>query len=145
MHDTMLTVSYESLGKLLKQIQESEAVNSSPELVGQVAQAMSFHQQMASEILALKQEYQLLNQKLSQATREPGERVCFEPNPDWFSKYEVMKGTGATPQEVYSAVRKDGFSRLEGIMALRQVFNIPLSDAKEVLAQIEPQFHQFAA
>lgn len=145
MHETMLTVSYESLGKVLEQIQSSAEVKNSVELAGQVGQAVSFHQQMAAEIQALKEEQRLLRQKLSDATREPEERVCSESALNQFVKYEEMKSKGATAHEVYFAIRKDGLSQIESLLALRQVFNLRLQDAQNVLAQAETQFYKQAA
>jgi hypothetical protein len=145
MHETMLKISYESLGKILRQIQESAEVKGSPVLAERVSDAISFHQQMAAELQSLNQEQQLLKQKLSDVTREPGERICYEPSPERFLKYEKMGNAGATPQEVYSAAIADGLSRLEGILALRQIFELHLPDAKEVVGQVETQFHKQAA
>ena len=145
MHETMLKISYESLGKILRQIQESAEVKGSPVLAERVSDAISFHQQMAAELQSLNQEQQLLKQKLSDVTREPGERICYEPSPERFLKYEKMGNAGATPQEVYSAAIADGLSRLEGILALRQIFELHLPDAKEVVGQVETQVHKQAA
>lgn len=145
MHETMFRISYESLGKILRQIQESAEVKGSPVLAERVGDAISFHQQMAAEMQALNQEQQLLKQKLSDVTREPGERICSESIPNQFVKYEEMRNAGAPPKEVYSAARKDGFSQIEAIVALRRVFNLPLQDAQDVLVQVETRFHKQAA
>lgn len=142
MHETMLKVSYESLGKLLRQIQESAEIKTSPVLAHQVNEAISFHQQMGAELQELSREHKLLKQEVSDATREPGERICYEPSPERFLKYEKMGNAGATPQEVYSAAMADGLSRLEGILALRQIFDLHLHDAKDVVAKVETQFHK---
>ncbi len=145
MHETMLRVSYESLGKILRQIQESAEIKASPALAQRVNEAVSFHQQMAAELQELSREELILKQKLSEVTREPGERVCYEPSPERFVKYEQMKNTGATPQEIYSTAMADGLSRLEGILVLRQIFNLRLPDAKEVVGEVETQFQKQAA
>jgi len=145
MHETMLNISYESLGKILEQIRESAEVKGSPALAERVDNAISFHQQMAAEMQMLNQEQQLLRRKLSDVTREPGERVCYESSPNQFAKYEEMKNAGATPLDVYSAAMADGLSRLEGILVLRQIFNLRLPDAKEVVGEVETQFQKQAA
>ncbi|MGH9799654.1 MAG: hypothetical protein ACRD82_04755 [Blastocatellia bacterium] len=145
MHETMLIVSYESLGKILQQIRESADAKNSRELAERVDQAISFHQQMDTEVAALQREHQHLKQKLSDMTRESGERICYEPATDQFAKYEAMKSRGATPQEVYSAVKNDGLTQIHAIAALRRVFNLHVNDAQDVLLQVEAQFHQRAA
>lgn len=76
MHDTALSVSYSSLGKILNQLQDAPEIQNSSELAEQVRNAISFHQQMAVEVQAVKQERQSLRQELSDLTREPEERIC---------------------------------------------------------------------
>jgi hypothetical protein len=137
MHDTMLTISYESLGKILHQLQDAPEIQNSPELAGQVRSALSFHQQMSVEVQALKQEQQSLRQEISDLSREPGERICNQPSTNQFGKYEEMRERGSSPQEVYLATQQDGLDEVASISVMRRVFHLSVSDAQVLISQAE--------
>ena len=139
MDDTMLSISYESLGKILDQLQEAPEIKNSRELAEWVRNAISFHQQMAGNVQALRQEQRRLRQELSDLTREPGERVCDQVLQNQFGKYEEMRHLGATPQEIYLATKDDGFDHIESIAALRRVFQFSLQEAQDAISQVARQ------
>jgi len=145
MHDTMLSVSYESLGEILEQLRDAPEVKTSPALAERVRNAIAFHQQISAEVLALKQERQLLDEKLSALTREPGERVCPQTSPYSFGKYEKMRDQGATPQEVFLLTQTDGLDRVGALTVLRRLFQLSLEEAQGLISQTESQTRQRAA
>ncbi len=145
MHDTLLSVSYESLGKILAQLQDAPEIKASQTLAERVRNAISFHQQISVEVEAMRQQQRLVKQKLSEVTREPGERICNQAPPYNFGKYEEMRESGATPQQIYLATRADGLGRVESIAALRQLFQLSLPEAQDAISQAEAQFRQQAA
>ena len=145
MHDMMLSVSYESLGKILAQLQDAPEIRGSQTLAERVRNAVSFHRQISVEMQASQQEHEMLKQKLSEMTRDPSERVCGQASLRDFGKYEEMRQQGAPPQQVYLATRNDGLDRVESIAALRQLFQFSLPEAQAVISQAEAQFRQHAA
>jgi len=145
MHDTMISVSYESLGKILEQLRDAPEVQASRALAERIRNAIAFHQQISAEVLALKQERQLLEEKLSDLTREPGERVCHQTSPHSFGKYEKMYDQGATPQEIYHSTQIDGLDRVGALTVLRQLFQLSLQEAQDAISQTEAQIRQHAA
>ncbi|MDX1951094.1 MAG: hypothetical protein SFY81_02855 [Verrucomicrobiota bacterium] len=50
-----------------------------------------------------------------------------------FEKYKELKVAGKTPAEVFQIARKDGVDEIKMIRLLRQVFNLSLTEAKEVI------------
>jgi len=142
---TMFSVSYESLGKILEQLQQSPEVRNSPELADHVHNAILFHQQILVELEGLLSERRELEEKVSELTREPGERVCNQPAQSRFVKYEELRARGASPQEVYRAARNDGLDTIESIKALRQIFQLSLPQAQEAVSQAEIELRQHAA
>src|SRR5207244_4339601 len=134
--DTMLSVSYQSLGKILEQLRDAPEVKVSRSLAEHVNNAIAFHQQISAEVLALKQERKLLEEKLSELTREPGEKVCHQASHS-FGKYEKMRDHGATPQEVYLSTQADGLDYIGALAALRQVFHFSLQEAQDAITQTE--------
>jgi hypothetical protein len=133
--DVMLTVSYQSLGKLLAQLGENPAVNASPELAEKVRQAALFHRQMADSLDALLQEQEAFRAELSRVTREEGERVCGEP--PRHTKYEAMRAAGSGPDEVYFETKADGLDRIQRLRVLRHVFHLSLDEAEQVAERVE--------
>jgi len=142
MHDTMLSISYDSLGKILDQLQDATEIKNSPELAGRVRNAISFHQQMAVEVQALSREQQVLRKELSDLTREPGERVCEQPSPNLFSKYEEMRERGVSPQDIYLATQQDGLDGVASISVMRRVFHLSLPQTQELISQAENALQQ---
>src|SRR5438132_605183 len=51
---------------------------------------------------------------------------------DDFGQYDTMRGTGASPAEVYRAARADGLGEIARIRLLRKLFGLSLADAKKV-------------
>ncbi len=145
MSDTMLSVSYESLGKILEQLQESPEIRNSPELTARVRNAVLFHRQISAELQELLKEHQELRETVSDLTREPGERVCNQSAQNQFSKYEEMRDLGSDPQEVYLATKDDGLDDIKSIRALRQVFNLSLREAQKAISQAKIELSQHAA
>ncbi len=145
MHDIMLSVNYESLGKILEQLQESPEIKISPELAERIRNAILFHQQISAELQGLLKEHQELKKTVSDLTREPGERVCHQSPQSLFSKYEEMRDIGAGPQQVYLAARDDGHDEIAAIKALRQVFHLSLQEAQEAISQALKERQQHAA
>lgn len=58
---------------------------------------------------------------------------CVEEPVDLFSKYEQMKFSDATPQQVYRQLRRDKIDRINMIKILRCVFDLSLEEATEIL------------
>jgi hypothetical protein len=145
MRDTTLSVSYESLGNILEQLQESPEVKASLELTERVRNAILFHRQVSTEWQELLREHRELLGKISDLTREPGERVCNQSPPGQFIKYEEMRNHGADTQEVYLATKSDGLDDIGSLKALRQVFNLSLPEAQEAISQAEIELSQQAA
>src|SRR5574341_307954 len=141
----MLSVSYESLGKILEQLQASPEIKASPELAERVKNAALFHRQIAAELRGLLEERQELKKTISELTREPGERVCDQPSQNRFSRYDEMRDLGADPQEVYLAARDDGFDEIEVIKVLRQVFHLSVREAQEAISKAQKELQQHAA
>jgi hypothetical protein len=48
-----------------------------------------------------------------------------------------MKEGGASPQEVYSAAKRNGLSRLEAIRVLRSLYPFSLAEAKEIVSSVD--------
>lgn len=134
--DMMLTVSYQSLGKLLAQLGENPAVNTSPELAEKVRQATLFHRQIADSLDALLQEQEAFRAELSRVTREEGERVCGE-QPPRHAKYEAMRAAGSGPDEIYFEAGADGLDRIQRLRVLRHVFHLSLAEAEQVAERAE--------
>lgn len=145
MSDPMLSISYESLGKILEQLQESPEIKASPEFAERVRNALLFHQQISAELQGLLKERQELEKTISDLTRETGERVCNQPLPNRFGKYEEMRDLGADAQEVYLAATDDGYDEIGAIKALRQVFHLSLPEAQEVISQAQEERRRHAA
>ncbi len=145
MHDTMLSVSYESLGRILEQLQDSSEIRASSELTARIRNAILFHRQISVDLQGLLEEYQNLKRTVSDLTREPGERVCNQLLRNQFGKYEEMRNLGVTPREVYFATRADGLDGIESIRALREVFNLSLQEAQEIISRAELELRQQAA
>ncbi len=140
----MLTVSYQSLGKILEELQNAPEIKESAELTSRVRNAILFHQQISTEWQGLLREYREIEQELSDLTREPGERVCNQPVSNEFGKYEQMRDHGAAPREVYLAAQDDGLDKIESIKALRQIFHLSLQEAQETIAQAREGRPQYA-
>src|SRR2546428_6935592 len=118
MRDIILSVSYESLGKILEQLQEYPEIKASPELTERIRNAILFHRQISTEWQGLLEEHRELKKTVSDLTREPGERVCGQGLQNQFSKYEEMRDHGVRPSEVYLAAIEDGYDDVEAIRAL---------------------------
>lgn len=145
MHDIMLSVSYESLGKILVQLQESPEIKASPELAERVRNAILFHRQISAELQGVLEESQELKRTISDLTREPGERVCDQPPRNQFGKYEEMRRLGANSEEVYFAAIKDGHDEIGAIKVLRQVFQLSLQEAQDAILQAQKDRQRRAA
>ena len=50
-----------------------------------------------------------------------------------FAKYEEMRSSGSTPDQVYSLAKQDGLDNITSIRMLRQVFGLSLADAKRAM------------
>jgi hypothetical protein len=48
-----------------------------------------------------------------------------------------MKEAGASPQEIYSAAKGNGLSRIEAIRVLRSLYLFSLAEAKEIVSSVE--------
>jgi hypothetical protein len=135
MSEIMLTVSYQSLGQILEELQNAPEIKRSAELSSQIRNAILFHQQISTELEGVLRRQLEVEQELSDLTREPGERVCHQPILDEFEKYERMRDRGAAPREVYLAAQDDGLDKIKSIKALRQIFHLSLQEAQETIAQ----------
>lgn len=51
---------------------------------------------------------------------------------DVAQKYEALRGSGNTPLEIYLVAKQDGLNKAARIKLLRLLFNLSLSEAKEV-------------
>lgn len=142
MFNVMFSVSYESLGGILEQLQQSPEIKNSPELADRVHNAILFHQQISVELQGLLSEFRELEEKVSELTRESGERVCNQPARNRLVKYEELHAHGASPQDVYQAARNDGFDDIESIRVLRRVFQLSLSQAQETASQAEVELQR---
>jgi len=140
MHEILLSVSHQSLGKILEQLCESPEVKASPELTERLRQAIFFHQQVSVEFQELLQAYQDLREERSRLTRELDERVCNRISPSQFSQYEKMRDAGSRPPDVYLAAKNDGLDEIEAIKVLRQVFHFSLREAESAIAEAEREF-----
>ena len=132
MHDLMLSVSYESLGKILDQLSVAPEVQAAPKLAEQVGRARAFHQQLAVEFQGVLREEQELREQLSALTREPGERLCGDTGPEQLGRYERLRDSGATPQEIYLAAKEAEADEVSVLKILRQVFQYSLPEAQAV-------------
>jgi hypothetical protein len=141
MSDVMLSVAYQSLGKILAQLSESPEIQASPELSARIRNAQLFHQQMADELQEMLRENHSLRETVSELTRETDERVCGRPSTSRFARYEAMRDAGSDPQEVYLAARNDKLDEIETIRTLRHVFHLSLSEAEEAMAEAESELH----
>jgi hypothetical protein len=56
---------------------------------------------------------------------------------DDFSKYEAMKKSGASPQEVYCVALKDGVDSITMFRLIRSVFSMDFVEAKEAILKAE--------
>jgi hypothetical protein len=56
---------------------------------------------------------------------------------DDFSKYEAMRNSGSTPEEVYRAALQDGFDTITRIRLIRAVYSLSPGQAKEVMVRAE--------
>lgn len=139
MNEVMRSVNYQSLGKLLTEIAASSAVQNTPELAVRVHEAIIFHQQLAGDVGPMLQEIQALRAQLSQATREPDERICPAPPANAFVRYERLRDAGLGTAAIYQAAKRDGLDDISTIRALRQTFNLSLREAQNVIAQHSQQ------
>jgi hypothetical protein len=133
MRDTTTEIVYHSLGNLLEQISHSTAVQDSPETAETVRNAIAFHQELEKEVSALINENRNLKQERETALGLANITGCVEESVDLFRKYEQMKLSGATPQEVYRQLRRDKLDRVNSIKILRRVFDLSLDEAAEIL------------
>ncbi|MCG3162234.1 MAG: hypothetical protein JMDDDDMK_03474 [Acidobacteria bacterium] len=145
MHDVILSVSYESLGKILEQLQESPEIKASPELAERIRNAILFHRQISTDWQGLLKEHRELKKTVSDLTREPGERVCGQGLQNQFSKYEEMRDQGANPQGIYLAATEDGYDGVGAIRILRWVFDLSLQEAQEIILQAQSDQQRRAA
>lgn len=145
MHDLMLSVSYESLGKILEQLSAAPEVQAAPRLAEQIGRARVFHQQLVTEFQGILREQQELREQLSALTREPGERLCGDATPGQFGKYERLRDSGAAPREVYLAAKDEGLDDLSALRILRQVFQFSLPEAQAVAAEAAQEMLQHAS
>jgi len=58
---------------------------------------------------------------------------------DDFSKYESMKNSGASPEQVYREAVRDGWDSIGRIRLVRAVFSLTPREAKEVFVRAEGQ------
>lgn len=133
MRDTTTEIVYHSLGNLLKQISRSAAVQNSPETAETVRNAIAFHQELEKEVSALINENRNLKQERETALGLANITGCIEESVNLFRKYEQMKLSGATPQQVYRQIQSDKLDSLNTIKILRRVFDLSLSEATEIL------------
>jgi hypothetical protein len=56
---------------------------------------------------------------------------------DDFSKYEAMRQSGSTPEEVYRAAVRDGVDSIARIRLIRVVYALSPGQAKEVIVRAE--------
>lgn len=145
MHDLMLSVSYESLGKILEQLSAAPEVQAAPKLAEQIGQARAFHQQLAVELQGLLCEQQELREQLSALTREPGERLCGEAELGQCAIYERLRDLGAKPQEVYLTAKNDGHDDVGALRILRRVFGLSLDEAQTAATEATPEKLQHAS
>ena len=55
---------------------------------------------------------------------------------DDFSKYKGMNDNGATPANVYHEAKKDGLDKVVSIRMLREIFQLSLAQAKEIIVKV---------
>jgi hypothetical protein len=56
---------------------------------------------------------------------------------DDFSKYEAMRNSGSTPEDVYQAAVRDGVDDIARIRLIRAVYSLSLKQAKELMGRAE--------
>ena len=56
---------------------------------------------------------------------------------DDFSKYEMMKGAGSSPEQVYREAVRSGVDPITRIRLIRAVYSLSLGQAKEVIVRAE--------
>lgn len=62
------------------------------------------------------------------------------------SKYQKMKTDGRSPQAVYrEAHDKDGYSTIQSLVLIRQLYNYSLMEAKEVMVTAYGQYESLDA
>ncbi len=59
------------------------------------------------------------------------------PADDLPARYLALKEAGASPQEVYSAAKGNGLSRIEAIRLLRSLYRFSLTEGKEIVSSVE--------
>jgi hypothetical protein len=58
---------------------------------------------------------------------------------DNFGKYELMRDSGSTAEQVYLAAVEDGFDAITRVRLVRAVFALSPRQAKEVIVRAERQ------
>lgn len=53
------------------------------------------------------------------------------------SKYQTLHDNGADMNEAYRTLRQDGLNEIDGIRMLREVYGLPLIDAKKLAYEID--------
>jgi ribosomal protein L7/L12 len=54
-----------------------------------------------------------------------------------FGKYEAMKAAAIDPAQAYRAAKEDGLGQIVGIRMLREIYELSLIEAKEVVNKVD--------